>query len=493
MRDLPKLGGPAASGPGANVTNTVEVGGPGSVFDLGWRHAFQVKVSAGGTKGQVESTTDFAFHIDPERRYGYQLVGPATGPPAGTIVDVEGQKGGARFAAAAPVALYPVILKYERFIRLKDRDGRECKVTVTSTMQFTYEKWASATEGRAPSLETLETIQADTGFTNVLIEGGGPVQKYDAMAWNEARSISAGLAKAESDLEASKDLADAAGLSMTFIRPDETAGSQFETLEAVLARLDRKEQERLAKLPVVDFSGGGEGDLQTPSATYHVPVWAVGILKAVGKLIIGLAIALGVAAAIAASPLEIGFGAALLGIGVVVLSVMFLWSIYKRSVESVDAGGSNPLFIFGVALLDAIGVGALYEAITDRSLLTGLKLNQSEEDRWERGTSGLLNLLMTLVGVRSAVKGGPTPGSSTDVAPASSLRQPPATLPPIPAAFPRRSPPSNRARRPGRSLTEPRVRGRRRVRRRRWAATTSLARGNASVTRSCAMSRGFIA
>jgi hypothetical protein len=405
VRDLPKLGAPAA-----NVPTNIDVGAEGTKIDLGPRNMFHATVSAAGENGQIESATDFTFHMDPEQRYGSRYIAPAAGPPVGTIVDIEGRGRPGALAPVEPVPLYPVILKYTRLLRLGDRDGRTCDVTVTSTVQFSYATWQAATAGRTASLETLQALAGDTAFTGIVLSGAGLVQKYDVMITSEARSIGAGIAEAEAKLGSSHALEDAAGLPMTFIVPNETAGGQFSTLEAVLARLDEKELERRAKLRVVEFSGGDPDE--------DLPPWARGVLSTLEKAILGIAAVFTVAAVISALPFAIGFGAAVLWIGATLLAYSFVSSLIERIREAARVGVRNPLLILGVAVLDTIGAGSFIQSITDRSLLSGRELNRTEEERWEAGSAGLLTLIMTVFGVRSAARKyrGRPPEPAPDVA-----------------------------------------------------------------------------
>ena len=388
-RDLPMLGTPKANRP-----STVEVGSEGTKLDLGRRNLFHVTVSAAGANGQVESATDFTLHQDSEQRYGSRFVGPAVGPPAGTIIDIEGPHG-ARLAPTEPVPLYPVILKYERYFTMTDRDGRSCGVTVTSTVQFSYQTWKSATAGRGASLATLQDLKGDTAFTGIVVTGGGAYQKYDAMASSEARSIHAGIAEAEANLRASQQFEDAADLPMTFVRPDQTAGAQFSTLEAVLARLDKKEMERRAKLHAINLTGDESDD--------KPPAWSRGLNSTLEKALLAIGGVLAVAGALAALP-GVTFGMAFAWVGATLLAFSVVQSLISRMKEAAREGVHNPLSILSTSVLDAIGAGGFYEAITDRSLLSGRKLNRTEEERWESGSAGLLGLIMTAVGVRSAAK-----------------------------------------------------------------------------------------
>ncbi len=409
VSDLAKLGTPVPEQP-----SLVDVGGEGTKIELGRRNLFHVTVSAGGANGKVESTTDFTLHRDPQQRYVDQFVGPA-GPPTDVVVDIEGKWPGG-LAPVRAVEVYPIILKYERTLRLTDREGRNCEVGVGSTLQFSYATWEAATAGRTPSLETLQSLEGDTALTVVSLYCEGPVKNYSAHDMNDERTINAAVAVAQAQLEGDRSLRDAAGLPMTFVRTGETAGSQFAALEAVLKRLDEKELERRAKARAASL-GGSEEDL---------PPSVRGTLSTLEKALLGIMVVLGAAAVIAALPFEIGFGAAVLWIGASLLAASFLNSLISRVREAVHEGVRNPLSILSASVLDTVGVGALYESFTDRSLLTGRELGRTEEERWESGTTGALNFILTMFGVRSAAKSyRPRPEPVTDAPPQAPPGRPP--------------------------------------------------------------------
>lgn len=145
-------------------------------------------------------------------------------------------------------------------------------------------------------------------------------------------------------------------------------------------------------------------DTVSDTPSWKPPPWLQGILKALGKALLGIGIVVGLAALIASLPLDIGFGAAVLWIGATLLAYSFVRSLIGRIREAAQGDVRNPLSVLGAAVLDAIGVSSFIEALSDRSFLTGRKLNRSEEERWEEGTSGALTFVMTLFGVRSTAK-----------------------------------------------------------------------------------------
>jgi hypothetical protein len=389
-RDLPKLG--FAMGKGSSI----EVGVDPTVLMLGPRTLFHVAVTASGNKGMVDTTTDITLRMDPEQRFDYVPVGSAQGRATGSVTTIEGQMP-ATIGPSKAVPTYPVALEYRRSLHLTDRDGRDCMVSVQSTMYFTYDTWKTMTAGRTPSLDTLQSLAGDFALTGVQIRGYSKVLEYHAGALSKELTIARAIADAEAILENDDSLKDAAGLPKTFIALGETAGGQFESLEAVLKRLDDKELERRANEEAVTLSGGAVDPEDNP------PPWAEGMANALGKalLVIGAVI---VAAFVISLLPEITFGMALAWIGASILAGSFLSSLINRIREAVDEGISNPASVLSSAVLDTIGIGGLYESITDRSLLSGRDLHRSEEERWEEGTSGALTFVMTLFGTRSTAK-----------------------------------------------------------------------------------------
>lgn len=139
-----------------------------------------------------------------------------------------------------------------------------------------------------------------------------------------------------------------------------------------------------------------------------LPPWARGVLTAVAKFVGTLGALAAVAGLVVlVSEGAIAFGAAMLVIGTVALAGTFVYSMYQRAIEAWNAG--DPLAFMNVpmvALLDTIGLSGVIEAITDRSILTGREYGRTEEERWEAGTSGFLQLVGTFFMVRGA-RGGP--------------------------------------------------------------------------------------
>jgi hypothetical protein len=99
------------------------------------------------------------------------------------------------------------------------------------------------------------------------------------------------------------------------------------------------------------------------------------------------------------------------------LSANFVNSLINRAEEGT-AAGSDPLSIVAAALVDAPGVGKLYEAVTDESLLTSEDLNRSDAERWAAGLTGGAETALNMLGIRDLFGGG-APRPTTPRAPAA--------------------------------------------------------------------------
>ncbi|SNS15081.1 hypothetical protein SAMN04488107_1620 [Geodermatophilus saharensis] len=140
------------------------------------------------------------------------------------------------------------------------------------------------------------------------------------------------------------------------------------------------------------------------------------------------------------------------------LSANFVNSLINRTEEGT-AAGSNPLSIVAAALVDAPGVGKLYEAVTDESLLTSEDLNRSDAERWAAGLTGGAETALNMLGIRDLFGGG-TPRPTTPRAPAAEPEPVPAAAgrpaTPAPAAEPAPAPTNAAPARPSRDTGAPR-------------------------------------
>ena len=139
----------------------------------------------------------------------------------------------------------------------------------------------------------------------------------------------------------------------------------------------------------------------------------MGILKALGGLLIGLVIVIALALVVAFVAGFFGvaltaFGAMMIA-GAILLAAGAIYAYYQRSHNPETANlGVGKLLLLSVA--DATGVTALYEGITSSSIATGKELHLDAEARTEKITTGLISLVM----IALAAKGG---GSSPWVRP----------------------------------------------------------------------------
>ena len=137
-----------------------------------------------------------------------------------------------------------------------------------------------------------------------------------------------------------------------------------------------------------------------------------GILTAVGKAVAMIAGCFALAGIIVLlSPVELTVGGVMLAIGVVALVGSFLWALGNRISEAWHSDDRlRVLDAPMVALFDAIGLGGIIQAFTNESLLTNQPLHMGEEQRWETGTSGVIQLVGIFFMARGAMRGGATPG-----------------------------------------------------------------------------------
>jgi hypothetical protein len=139
----------------------------------------------------------------------------------------------------------------------------------------------------------------------------------------------------------------------------------------------------------------------------------MGILKALGGLLIGLVIVIALALVVAFVVGFFGvaltaFGAMMIA-GAILLAAGAIYAYYQRSHNPETANmGVGTLLLLSVS--DAIGFTSLYEGITSSSIATGKELHLDAEARTEKITTGLISLVM----IALAAKGG---GSSPYVRP----------------------------------------------------------------------------
>jgi DNA anti-recombination protein RmuC len=130
--------------------------------------------------------------------------------------------------------------------------------------------------------------------------------------------------------------------------------------------------------------------------------WWEGVIDAIGSLIKGLLIIVALAALlvliVAALGGTLGFMAAMLIVGVVMLSVAAVASFINRRNQGFGVAAS-----LGLAVTDAFGLTGIWEAASGKEVGTGKHLSTYE--RSKRGTEGVLSVILIVAGVRGS-KGG---------------------------------------------------------------------------------------
>jgi hypothetical protein len=432
VRDLGELGTPT---PGARQQVGITAGNLFGEQTSGVE--YHVQASGAGRNGTVESRTDVVARADRRQRYGTRTIGPGQGPSTGIVVNPEGTPVPVAPAPTDHPPLYPIVLTYRRSIHLTDRDGRSCDVTISSTLQFSYETWVREATGRPRTFETLLSLRGDDALTEVTVEGRSAVQPYYAVTSNFGRSIDIQSILTEQQLAVGSAFLGGSGTTATFVRPDQTAGQQFTALESMLAALDAKEIARRVEAErarrealgwfgrlledtglaqAIDAAARSLGDAADAVIRAINDFWSSlppsvrGVLEAIGEAVAVFAVILAAAAIIVElAPVEIAIGAVMLVIGGLLLAYAFGSALIARTREALGVGLYDPQIIVGVALMDAVGLGALIEALTDRSIISNRALNRGEEQRYRAGTGGVIQLIMTVLGVRGLLRGGAGP------------------------------------------------------------------------------------
>lgn len=423
-RDIGLLGGGAGLHPTINVVTTQ------AESEQFGELTFHVNVRANGANGSINSVTDVSLHSDRRPSTAPVVVGPGRGP--GTLVT--GREDVPVVVAPAPtvdVELYPIVLRYHRTIELTDADGRNVAVRIASTVYFTAATWARVTAGLPPTLETLTAVQGDEGVSSVSIAGTGPLQPYYTWYDSPGRSVDVQSALTQIEFAIGRGLLGPSSAPATFIEPRRTAGEQFESLEAFLRSADALELERRVRAAaqnqaelgwfgsLLDTTGNALASALNAVGEFFSDIgqaisdfWSSlspatrGILEGIGAAVAAVAAVIGIAALVVAfAPVELTVGAVALVIGGIMLAYSFATSLYSRGREAASIGLYDPAVVVGVALMDAFGLNAVIEAITDRSILSGRELHRSEEERYRAGTTGVIGILMTVLGGRSLLRG----------------------------------------------------------------------------------------
>jgi len=406
---------------------------------------YEFETSAKGQRGSITTRTLLDIHYDPNDPHGW--ITPST--ELGTILPPEYWK------------FYPITISYQRTIAYSDEYGRTLDVDVYGQARLDYAQWEAVLRGHPDlsqlTLADIAQIKADSAFMNANITGDGDLtyiveHDYPSMPSDVKNEMLRGAPKISygASVNASgsgSSLYDTANMiAQGMMSPDSTfatqlsmapglfvhlqlnAGVQYDTIRIYLEsrdalaipRLQREIEDRLAHPggaaqggPAMG-GGGGDGVLGDvlnwlADLWDSLPAGLRGTLKAIGKaaaVVVGVVVLAIVIVALA--PVELSVAAVALGIGAVLLGAGFLYSIYQRSIESFETGKGNPLTVFLVSLADTVGISGIYEGITNESILSGRSLNLTEEEQYEHGVGGALQLLLLALGLRSR-RAGPGP------------------------------------------------------------------------------------
>ncbi|MFT3971749.1 MAG: hypothetical protein QM695_16095 [Micropruina sp.] len=372
-----------------------------------------------------------------------------------------------------PRPTYPYQIEYTRHIIYSDDEGRSAEVEVTGTVWLSDQSWARAVASAPqPSFEALLGFVGDRGAIRATVWGSSAVTSYFDIARVDGESVSlAAMVSTTAGGMADGSRAHSLGASppADFLDPRLTAGAQHASLRNFLSMEDLAElTDRLIRqaggrepaswledaldtlagwlAPIGDaLSDLGEAvwdalptwlqdgliefgrlaaelasdvaDLASSLAGAieqwwdSLPPWARGVLKAIGVFVGGLAAVAALAGlVVVASGGAVAFGTAMLVIGAVAMGIGFVASLVCRGQEALASDPMSILDVPMVALLDVVGISGIYEGVTNTSILTGHDLDMSEEQRWERGTTGGLQLGTLILGARG-FRGGRVPPS----------------------------------------------------------------------------------
>jgi hypothetical protein len=430
---------------GAGLTNPATVTTAFTTASEGVRRGIEYRneVAAAGAAGSVITTTVLTLSYDPERTV--DLVGPAR-------VRLNPELG---LGPVTTVPALPYALTYDRVITYTDRDGRVADVQVTGRVWFSELTWAEQVGRATPSFDALLGLAGDRGEFTARLTGSGPVTPYWVDLSSDATSVQEQTQTAVETFFGGPGSRYAAVRRAAFLHPSTTAGEQFTSLRAALQVVDAITLARRSAAQVDDTSGSALADLVAAGLASILgpvfeglhefgtwldelipepPEWFVGamtaameglawlgaevsawwrsldprlrgVLKAVGWFVVGLlgvaAIALVVVAAAEALGVALAFGTAMLIVGAVLLAATYVYSFVMRTIEAVTLGTPlDVLVVPTVALMDTVGISAIVEAFTNESVLTGHGLGRNVEERWEGGTSGVLQLVSLILMAR---------------------------------------------------------------------------------------------
>jgi hypothetical protein len=414
--------------PGARVERKVDARSDGEIARLG-SHA---DVSGSRADGTIVSRTDLELQFFTHAAYADPKQTPSPAVPP----DLENVLPPAPGPAQARRYAYPIVIHYRRSIVLTDRAGHDCDLHADCNVYFTYRTWKLQIKGRPLTLELLTSLRGDFGrATGSIASRGLPESKLAGFS-NSGASIDEQTAFAQRELSRKFVGRDEPA---DFLRAPETAGAQYDSLEAFLHAADAPTVAPAKRLPPAAAPapprrklGPAQDEDRTPDDEPHdLPGWLKAIGRALAKIGSGIEAAwdalpwqvrsaLKVIAITVASVVAIGLvllgaaeiivaGAAAVGVtlavgtvfGVLVgitIATQFGRSLMRRIDEAKRSGVTNPLRIFAASLADTFGVGDIAQALTNRSLLSNQPLNMTDKERFESGLGGLIQLGMILLG-----------------------------------------------------------------------------------------------
>jgi hypothetical protein len=215
----------------------------------------------------------------------------------------------------------------------------------------------------------------------------------------------------------------------SFVRPDEPAGGQFESLEQYIESGEAQIAKRSKQAPPVHHGSGSAAPVDPkkakPEEATKLPGWAATILGILGAVAIGVALMVGLPLLIVfLTEGAVTFAAAAGYVAISVIAARFANALIERWKEG-RAAGVNPMSILSAAFLDAFGFAEVEQALTNESILTGQPLNRSVGERVTGGIMGLVDIFMNAWGASEWAGRGLPRTASPDVAPP----EPPAPAP----------------------------------------------------------------
>jgi hypothetical protein len=317
---------------------------------------------------------------------------------------------------------YPVEVNYVQTIEYYDSKERKVTLKISGNMQFTPEEWLKAMPFNTGALSPVSMLNFKGTFGSYSwhMTGSGKLQSYDfgSGGWGNNNSINQ-----LSDIQSPQELHGKQLPAVDFTKPYLLPGQQFTSIMSYLDAADKITQDYLDSLPkatpvsgssgsTVDLSGGTKDEKDDDSG-WEVPDWLVTAFEIVGgilaaALIVGLIILIvpELAAGLVAAAALAGITLAIETATTIVIGAIFLGSFVMALIHRIKEGYGKVSFwkILGVSFLDMIGIGPIYECITNESLLTGEDLNHNAFTRSFDCTMGIAGLFGAIKGVKGLFK-----------------------------------------------------------------------------------------